>query len=126
VLNTVIVAVPQMLLAAGVSKLSSPSPHSFVLFPAQIITGPTVSTLAMVWLHTLVLPHGSVATQVRVATNVFPQPRLVTVLNIVIVAVPQLLLAIGVSKLSTPIPHSFVLFPAQEMTGPCVEIVAIV
>jgi hypothetical protein len=114
-----------MLLTVGVSKLSSPSPHSFVLFPAQIITGPNVSTLAMVWLHTLVLPHGSVANQVRVATNVFPQPRLVTVLNIVIVAVPQLLLAVGVSKLKGA-PHSLVLFPAQVITGPKVETLAIV
>src|SRR4030095_3407048 len=72
VLNTVIVAVPQILLAVGVSKLSSPIPHSLVLFPAHVITGPAVSTLAIVWLQILVLPHGSVATHVRVATNVLP------------------------------------------------------
>src|SRR5215510_6928766 len=87
--------------------------------------GAVLSTLAIVSLHTLVLPHGSVATQVRVATNVFPHPRLVTVLNIVIVAVPHRLLTVGVSKLMAA-PHSLVLFPAHTIVGTLVSMVAIV
>ena len=74
----------------------------------------------------LVFPHASVATQVRVATNVFPQPRLVTVLKIVIVEVPQLLVAVGVSKVRLPTPHSFVLFAKHVMEGAVVSMVAMV
>src|SRR4026207_1169540 len=102
------------------------TPHSLVLFPAQVMVGAVLSTRAIVWLHTFVLPHGSVATHVRVATNVFPQPKLVTVPSTVIVAVPQLLLAAGTSKLRSPTPHSLVLFPAHTITGPCVATLAIV
>jgi len=111
--------------AVGTSKLIV-TPHALVLLPAQVIVGAVLSTLAMVWLQVLVWPHGSVATQVRVATNVLPQPTLVTVLRIVIVAVPQVLLAAGVSKLRSPTPHSLVLFPPQVITGPIVETLAIV
>src|SRR6267378_2069542 len=68
----VIVAVPHRLLAVGTSKLRVSTPHSLVLLPEQVIEGAVVSTLAIVWLHTLVLPHGSVATHVRVATKLFP------------------------------------------------------
>src|SRR5437899_852200 len=79
--------------------------------------GAVVSTVAMVWLHVLVLPHWSVATQVRVATKVLPQVRLVTVLRMLIPAVPQVSLAVGVSKVRLATPHSLVLLPEQEMLG---------
>jgi hypothetical protein len=90
------------------------------------MVGAIVSTRAIVWLHTLVLPHGAVATHVRVATNVLPQPKLVTVPSTVIIAVPQLLVAVGTSKLKSPPPHSLVLLPAQVITGPSVATLAIV
>ena len=65
----------------------------------------------------LVFPHASVASQVRVATKVLPQPKLVIVPRIEIVTVPQVLLAVGVSKVSAPAPHSLVLFPKQVIEG---------
>ena len=77
-------------------------------------------------MQVLVLPHGSVANQVRVATKVFPQPKLVTVLKIVTVAVPQVLLAVGVSKIRLPTPHSLVLFAKQVIEGAVVSMVAMV
>src|SRR5215471_2852055 len=73
-----------------------------------------------------VLPQGSLASHVRVATKAFPQVTFVTVLRIVIVATPQLLLAVGVSNLKLPAAHSFVLFPEQVIVGAMVETVAIV
>src|SRR5438105_12059988 len=120
------VTAPQVLLAVGMSKIRLPMPHSLVLFAAQVIVGPRVSTKAMVWLQVLLLPHGSVAAQVRVATNVLPQPWLVTVLRIAIVMVPQVLLAEGVSKVRLPMPHSLVLFAAQVREGPRVSTKAMV
>src|SRR2546425_8224782 len=89
---------PQESLAVGVSKVRLPMPHSLVLLAEQVMDGRVVSTVAMVWLQVLVLPHWSVATQVRVATKVLPQVRLVTVLRMVTVFEPQESLAVGVSK----------------------------
>ena len=66
------------------------------------------------------------AAQVRVATKVLPQPRLVTVLTMAIVAAPQLLVAVGVSKVRLPTPHSFVLFAKHVMEGTVVSMVAMV
>src|SRR5438552_18663955 len=74
----------------------------------------------------LVFLHASVASQVRVATKVLPQPKLVIVPRIEIVTVPQVLLAVGVSKVSAPAPHSLVLFAEQVMEGAVVSIVAMV
>jgi hypothetical protein len=90
------------------------------------MVGAVLSTRAIVWLHVLVFPHGSVATHVRVATNVLPQPKLVTVPCTAILTVPQVWLAVGTSKLKSPTPHSLVLFPAQVITGAKVETLAIV
>jgi hypothetical protein len=125
VLNTEIETAPQLLVAVGTSKSKPPTPHSFVLFPEHIITGPRVSMLASVWLQVLVLPQGSVASHVRVATKLLPQAMLVTVLSMVMLAVPQILLAVGVSKLNAE-PHSLVLFPAQVIVGTPESTVAIV
>jgi hypothetical protein len=90
------------------------------------MVGAVVSTRAIVWLQTFVFPHGSVATHVRVATNVLPHPKLVTVPCTVIVTVPQMLLVVGTSKVRSPTAHSLVLFPAQVITGAKVETLAIV
>src|SRR6266571_1689593 len=119
-------AVPQVSLAVGVSKVRLPTPHSLVLLPEQEMLGAAVSIVAMVWLHVLVLPHWSVATQVRVATKVLPQVKLVTVLRMLIAAVPQVSLAVGVSKVRLPTPHSLVLLSEQEMLGAAVSTVAMV
>src|SRR5689334_20874660 len=78
--------------------------------------GAVVSMLAIVWRQELVLPAPSVATQVRVATKVLPQPRLVTVLRTEITTTPQSSSAVGVSKPRLP-PHSLVLLPKQLMKG---------
>ena len=126
VLRIEIVTVPQVLLAVGVSKVRLPTPHSLVLFPKQVRDGLVVSTKAMVWLQVLLLPHGSTAAQIRVATKVLPHPKLVTVLRMVIVAVPQVLLAVGVPKVNAPTPHSLVLLPKQVIEGAVVSIVAMV
>jgi len=126
VLTIVMVATPQLLLAVGVSKVRLPTPHSLVLLPAQLIVGGTVETAAIVWLHVLVLPHASVATHLRVATKVFPQPKLVSVLRTDTLTVPQLLLAVGVSNVKFPAPHSLVLLPEQLIAGAVVSTVAIV
>src|SRR5205823_7775828 len=83
-----------------------------------MVSAEVAPTVAMVWLHVLLLPHESVATQVRVTTKLLPVARLVTVLRMEMVAVPpQVLVALGVSKLRLPTPHWLVLFPEQEMTG---------
>src|SRR2546426_1609108 len=104
---------PQVSLAVGVSKVRLPTPHSLVLLAEQVMVGRVVSTVAIVWLQVLVLPHWSVATQVRVATKVLPQVRLVTVLRMATVFEPQLSLAVGVSKGRLPTPHSLVLLAEQ-------------
>src|SRR2546428_6368896 len=64
------------------------------------MTGAVVSTTVTVWLHWALLAQASVACQVRVASKVLPQwpAVLVTVLRMVMVAVPLLSVAVGVSK----------------------------
>src|SRR5258708_30026348 len=81
VLRTLIVFVRQVSLAVGVPK-SSVAPHSLVWLAGQKVkVGLVVSTVEMVWVQVFVLPKASVASQVRVATKVLPQVRLVTVLR---------------------------------------------
>src|SRR5260221_14494330 len=57
-----------------------------VIGSEHLMVGPAGLPLAIVWLQVPVWPHWSAATQVRVATNPFPQARLVTVLTTKIVA----------------------------------------
>src|SRR6266853_5142811 len=79
VLLVVIVTVPQVSLAKGVPKISA-APHSLVWLAGQEVkVGLVVSTVAMVWVQVLALPQASVANQMRVATKVAPQVRLVAV-----------------------------------------------
>src|SRR6266849_37488 len=89
--------------------------------------GAMVSTWAIVCLQVLVLPQGSVTSQVRVATKVLPQPRFVTVPKIVIAAGPQPLVeGVGRSKVRLPALHSLVLLGKQLMIGAMVSTWAIV
>src|SRR5206468_850827 len=112
---------PQLLVTNGGLKVRLFALHSLVLFGPQVMTGPIVSTWAIVWLHVLLFPQGSDADQVRVATNVLPQPKLVTVLTMDTVIGPQLLVTNGGLKVRLPAPHSLVLFWPQMMTGPMVS-----
>src|SRR5438034_8641873 len=85
-----------------------------------------VSTVAMVWPQVLVLPEASVATQVRVATKVLPQVRLVTVLRTLIAIVPHVLPAADVPT-SSAAPHSLVWLAGQKVkVGLVVSTVAMV
>src|SRR5215831_2604052 len=118
------VTVPHVSLAAGGSKVKPMLPNRFVLLAAQRIAGGVVSTVAIVWLQVLVLPHESVASQARVATNVLPHVKLVTVLRTEMATVPQVSVALGVSKLKVPTPHSLVLFGEQAIDGAVVSMAA--
>src|SRR3569832_243981 len=71
VLMIVIVTLLLMSVAVGASKVHA-MPSCTVLFVlAQFITGAIVSTMFTVWLHCELLPHASIAEQVRVASNIF-------------------------------------------------------
>jgi len=99
--------------AAGISK-SHATPHSTILFVAQVNTGDVVSTTVIVWLQVTTLLQVSVTSQVRVAANVFPQVAFVTVLR---TTSDTLVLghgstAVGRSK-SQGVPHSTTLFVGQ-------------
>jgi hypothetical protein len=68
----VTLAPSQRSVAVGALK-SKALPHSTEKSGAQVIVGGVVSTTDTVWLHVLVLPQGSAATQVRVAVKVLPE-----------------------------------------------------
>jgi hypothetical protein len=106
------------------NEIGSPT-HTVMSCGHAVRTGGVVSLVAMVWLHCAVLPQASVALQVRVATNVLPQPALVVVPTMVIAFVPQVSLAVGAVK-SIAVPHSLVTLAEQVITGGVVSIVAIV
>jgi len=52
--------------ATPVAFVEVESVHAIVLFVGQVMTGGVVSVTVMVWLAVLVLPHASLAVQVRV------------------------------------------------------------
>src|SRR5712664_2693582 len=112
-----------LLVAVGASKVQA-VPNSTVLFVLlQVITGAVVSTTVTFWLQEALLPQASVACQARVASKVLPQwlAVLVTVLTIVIVLVPLLSVAVGVSKVQA-VPNSTVLLVLlQVITGAVVS-----
>jgi hypothetical protein len=126
VLRTLMVAVPHVSLPLGGSKTRLLTPDVFVLLAEQVMMGGVVSTVAIVWLQVFVLPELSVASQVRVAENVLPQPALVTVLKMETLTDPHVSLAFGSSKARVPTPHSLVLFPEQVIEGRVVSTKAIV
>src|SRR6266545_2118549 len=84
----------------------------------RIMVGSVVQTCATAILQSAVLPHASVARQVRVAPKVLPQwpAVLVTVLRMVRVTLPQESVAVGGSK-DQILVHSTVLLPTQIMVG---------
>src|SRR2546428_10926463 len=89
VLRILIEAVPQVSLAVGVSKVRLPTPHSLVLLPEQEMLGDGKCAVEGKRVDLGGWRIIKVNTQVRVATKVLPQVRLVTVLRILISAVPQ-------------------------------------
>src|SRR5213595_753874 len=111
------VTLPQVSLAEGGSKAQGLE-HSTVLLATQKMVGLVVSTTVTFWLQSAVLPQASVSRQVRVASKVLPQwpAVLVSVLRIVIVALPQVSLAVGASKVQALV-HSTVFLGTQVMVG---------
>src|SRR6266853_487537 len=110
VLRIVIVALPLLSVAVGASKVQSAPCSTVLLVLLHVMTGAVVSTTVTFWLQELLLPQASVACQVRVASKVLPQwpVTLVTVLRIVMVALPLLSVAVGASKVQA-VPCSTVL-----------------
>jgi hypothetical protein len=86
-----------------------------------------LSTTVTVWLQSAWLLQSSVARHVRVASKVLPQCPVifVTVLTIVMVALPQLSLAVGASNVQTVV-HSTDLAGTQVMLGAVVSIIVTV
>src|SRR5438034_4223392 len=117
VLRTVMVTSPQVSVAVGASK-DQVMEHSTVLLPTQMMVGLVVSCTVTFWLQSAVLPQASVARQVRVASKVLPQwpVRLVTVLRMLMVTLPQVSLAVGASKVQVLV-HSTVLLGTQMIVG---------
>src|SRR5439155_5223443 len=113
----VMVTLPQVSQAVGASKDQGLA-HSTILSGTQVMVGLVVSTTVTFWLQSAVLPQASVARQVRVASKVLPQwpAVLVTVLRMVMVALPQVSLAVGALK-DQALVHSTVLSRTQMMVG---------
>src|SRR4051812_23154032 len=111
------VAVPQVSLAVGGSKVHG-TLHSTDLLGAQTIVGGVRSTTVTIWLQVVLLPQRSLTLQVRIARKVLPHNRLVVVLTIRIVTfVPsQESLAVGGVN-SHGVPQSKVRLPAQLKLG---------
>src|SRR5438105_1780411 len=76
------------------------------------MAGAVVSTTDTIWVQVAVLPHSSVAVQVRVAAKVLPQAALVVVPVTTTMLVPQELTAVGASNVQAT-PHSTVLLATQ-------------
>src|SRR5258708_7183125 len=85
----------------------------------HVMTGAVVSTTVTFWLQELLLPQASVACHVRVASKVLPQwpITLVTVLRIVMVALPLLSVAVGASKVQAAPCSTVLLVLLHVMTG---------
>src|SRR6266576_7304483 len=107
--------VPHVSLAVGASKFQAVV-HSTVLSATHVIVGLVVSTTVTFWLHSVKLPHSSVARQVRMASKVLPQCVFVVVLTIVTMTLPQVSEAVGGSKLQAAV-HFTVLSATQVMVG---------
>src|SRR6266404_9553767 len=94
--------------AVGGSKLQA-VPHSTVLLVAQVIVGGVVSRTVTVWLQVLLLPHGSIAAQVRVALKVLPHSPFVLVPRMTMRFVPQASPGAAGGSKPQALPHSTVL-----------------
>src|SRR5436190_3181189 len=110
------VLVPLLSVAVGASKVQAVPSCTVLLVLPHTIAGAVVSVTFTVWLQRLKLPQASVACQVRVASNVLPQwpAVLVTVLTTVIVLLPALSVAVGVSKVQA-VPSSALLFVLMQV-----------
>jgi hypothetical protein len=111
------VAVPVALVAMLV-------PHSTMMFVGGTSTGGAMSRTVMVWTQVELLPHGSVARQVREMTFALPQLVLVESLN-VIVGVPQVSVAVAtpVAFVVVTAGQSRVRFVGHVMTGAVVSMI---
>src|SRR2546427_10346878 len=101
-------ALPQVSLAVGVSKVRLPTPHSLVLLPEQEMLGAVVSTVAMVWLQDWESVEWGKSVELGGGRMIMKQVRLVAVVRMLIEALPQVSLAVGVSKVRLRTPHSLV------------------
>src|SRR6266853_324833 len=117
------VALPLLSIAVGALKVQATPCSTVLLVLLQVITGADVSTTVTFWLQELLLPQASVACQIRVASKVLPQwpMRLVTVLRIVIVALPLLSVAVGASKVHAAPCSTVLLVLLHVMTGEVVS-----
>src|SRR5438046_1402424 len=117
------VALPLLSVAVGASNVQAAPCSTVLLVLLHVMTGAVVSTTVTFWLQELLLPQGSVACQVRVASKVLPQwpVTLVTVLRIVIVALPLLSVAVGVSKVQATLCSTVLLVLPHVITGAVVS-----
>src|SRR5215510_8245675 len=117
------VLLPLLSVAVGASKLQATPCSTVLLVLLQVITGAVVSKTVTFWLQELLLPQPSVASQVRVASNVVPQwpLTLVTVLRIVMVLLPLLSVAVGASKVQAVPCSTVLLVLLQVITGAVVS-----
>src|SRR5438067_11037136 len=118
-----IVALPLLSVAFGASKVQATPCSTVLLVLLHVMTGTVVSTIVTFWLQELLLPQSSVACQMRVASKVLPQwpVTLVTVLRIVIVALPLLSVAVGASKVQAEPCSTVLLVLLHVMTGAVVS-----
>src|SRR5258708_28042070 len=123
VLTMVIVLVPLLSVAVGASKVQAEPCSTVLLVLLHVITGAVVSTTVTLWLQELLLPQASVACQVRVASKVLPQwpVTLVTVLRIVIRALPLLSVAVGASNAQATPCSTVLLVLLHVITGAVVS-----
>src|SRR5216110_3224841 len=117
------VALPLLSVAVGASKVQATPCSTVLLVLLHVMTGAVVSTTVTFWLQELLLPQASVACQVRVASKVLPQcpVTLVTVLRIVMVALPLLSVAVGTSKVQAAPCSTVLLVLLHVITGAVVS-----
>ena len=120
------VGTPQLSVAVGVAK-DGVAEHSIVVGAGKPeMTGGVVSSTLMVWVAVVVLPHRSVAVQVRVMLYSFGQEPLVVTSAELNMGVPQLSVAVGVVHDGVA-EHSIVVGAGNpEMTGGVVSSTLIV
>src|SRR5688572_15324781 len=81
------------------SAAGTAASHWTVTLVGQVRAGGVKSTIIATCVQNVLLPHRSVARQMRVATKVLPQVRLVTVLTMTSVVAPaQLSVTTGVAN----------------------------
>src|SRR5947199_236371 len=114
---------PLLSVAVGASNVQAEPCSTTLVVLLQVMSGAVVSTIVTFWLQELLLPQASVACQVRVASKVLPQcpVTLVTVLRIVIVALPLLSVAVGASKIQASPCSTVLLVLLHVMTGAVVS-----